>query len=102
MGRVVRQQLVAIGREAEEVVVLLEPHECRGGMIGAAAVSFFDFLLGLERLAAVAVVALIDALVDVAGVEDGLDELLAAGVMPRLARLDEFIVARCRALRQTS
>ena len=56
------------------------------------AAPFLDFLLGLEGLAAVAVVALVDALVDVARVEDGLDELLAAGVMARFARLDEFVV----------
>ena len=58
-------------------------------MIGAAAAAPLPF--GLERLAAVAIGPLY-ALVDVARVVDRLDELLAAGVMPRLARLDELVV----------
>ena len=78
-------------------MLFLEPDERRVRVVGAVAVPFLDLLLGLERLAAVAVVALVDALVDVAGVEDGLDELLAAGVMALLAGLDEVVVARCRA-----
>ena len=36
--------------------------------------------------------ALVDAFVDVTCVEHSLDELLAAGVMPGLARLDEFVI----------
>ena len=50
-----------------------------------------DLLLGLERLAAVAVAARCRLLVDVAGVVDRLDELPAADVVPLLAGLDEVV-----------
>ena len=58
-------------------------------MVRAATVD--QFLLGLERLAAVAVQPRIRLLVDVPRVVDRLDELLAAGVMALFARLDEVV-----------
>src|SRR5579885_2516757 len=58
-----------------------------------ASLLLVQLLFGLERLAAVAVPALVFALVDVAVVVHLLDELLAADVVPRLAGLDEVVVA---------
>ncbi len=90
--RVVCQQTVAIGRKPEEIVFFLDPRERRAGVVRAAPAPFLDFLLGLERFAAGAVMAGVYSLVDVARVEDGLDELLAAAMMPFFARLDEVVV----------
>src|SRR5262249_14598389 len=59
--RIVRKQALAVCRQAKEVIVFFKPEEFGVGMIGAATVSFFDFLFGLESLAAVAIVALVDA-----------------------------------------
>src|SRR5262249_26248314 len=64
----------------------------RRGVIGTAASPLFDFFLGLERLAAIAVVTGIDAFVDVAGVEHRLDELAASHMVSLFAGLDELVV----------
>ena len=84
VGLVVGEQAVGEGGEAEEVILLLDPPELAVRVVRAPAVD--DLLLGLERLAAVAVEAGVRLLVDVARVVDGLDELPAADVVALLAR----------------
>jgi hypothetical protein len=59
---------------------------------GTAPLPLFDLLFGLERFAAVAIVAGINALVDIAGVVHGLDELLASAVVAFFAGLNELVV----------
>ena len=86
---VIGEQAVAEGREPEEVILLLDLAERDVGVVRAAAVD--QLLLGLERLAAVAVKARVRLLVDVPGVVDRLDELPAARVVARLAGLDEVV-----------
>ncbi len=102
MRRVMVEQISVIRGQPEVVIFLLEPGQRRVGVVRTPPLTFFDLFLGLERLAAVAIVARVDAFVDVARVVDGLDELLAAPVMAFFAGLDEVVVARCRGRRQTS
>ena len=92
MRSVMCQQAFAIGREAEEIIFFLDPDERRVRVVGAVSAPFLDFLVGLERLAAGAIVTFVHAFIDIARVMDGLDELLAADVMPLLAGLDEIVV----------
>ncbi len=92
MRGVMVEQPFAIRREPEIVILFLEPGQRRIGMERALAATLGHFFLGLECFTPVAVVPRIDALVDVAGVVHGLDELPAADVMPGLTGLDEIIV----------
>src|SRR5579884_2787756 len=93
------------------IVVIEEPVlKAREGKIVARFAAFLDRLLmdgafavyqlflGLERLTALAVKSLVRALVDVAVVVDRLDELPAALVVARVARLDEIVVADLQGL----
>ena len=68
-----RQQPVLVGGETEEPVLLLEPLGL-DAVIRALPVD--ELVLGLERLAADAVEAGVDVLVDVAVVIDPLQEVL--------------------------
>src|SRR5205823_790074 len=61
-------------------------------MVRTDAARLGHFLLRFERLAALAVKALVLALVDPAVVVDLLNELAAPLMVPRLARLDEIVV----------
>ena len=70
--REVIEQRLLILRQAEEVVLLPDPLRRRVGCSGQLAVD--EILLLLERLAADAVPALVDAFVDVAGGVDALRE----------------------------
>ena len=67
-----RSEPILVGGEAEEVVLLLHPLGL-DAVIGALAVD--ELVLALERLAADAVEAGVDVLVDVAVVVDPLEEL---------------------------
>ena len=53
---------------------------------------FLHLFLGLESLAARAVVTGVNTFVNVPRVKHRLDELLAADVMPLFTRLDEVVV----------
>ncbi len=76
-------------RHLEEVVLLLDEGE-RGLVIGALAVH--DLLLGVEPLAAVAIPAAVLAEVDLARVEETLQDLLHHFLVPRLGGADEVVV----------
>ena len=78
-GEVIEQRLLVL-RQPEEVVLLADPLRVQRRVERAVAVD--EILLLLERLAADAVPALVDALVDVAGVV----EPLAISVTPALCR----------------
>ena len=84
------QQLVLELRQGEEMARLAAPN---GRRLVDRAKAFVQVLLRLERFAAFAVPAFVGALVDVAVVEDLLDELLAAAMVARLAGLDEVVVS---------
>src|SRR5262249_20179472 len=84
------EQLITELRQRREVPRLAAAQRGRP-VVGTAPASLLDLLLRLELLAALAVEALVLALVNVAVVEDLLDELAAALVMPRLAGLDEIV-----------
>src|SRR5262249_42277259 len=88
---VVLQQPVAELRQGEEVARLAAAHQ-RRLVDRTKAARLLGLGFGLERLAALAVPALVLALVDVAVVVHLLDELPATGVVARLARLDEVVV----------
>ncbi len=92
VGRVVRQQSLAISGKAEEVVLLLDPCQRRVGVVGASSTRFLDFFLGLERFTARAVVAGVDPLVQIPRVVDGLDKLAASDMVPLFTGLDEVVV----------
>src|SRR5208337_4780959 len=92
MLSIIIEQAFTIRREPEIVVLLLDPGQRRVRVVGALAARLGHFLLGLERLAAGTVMPRVDALVDVAGVVHGLDELAAADVVPLFAGLDEIVV----------
>ena len=62
-----REQPILVGREAEEVVLLLDP---LGLDVVLGALSVDELRLGLERLTTDAVEARVDVLVDVAVVVD--------------------------------
>ena len=89
--RVMGQQPFPVRGEAEIVIILLDPDERRVRVDRTLAAALGDLLLGLERLAAVAIMAGVRPLVDVARVVDRLDELPAADVVAFLARLDEVV-----------
>src|SRR4029079_10009736 len=77
MRREMREQRVAVLREPEEMVLLLDPVD--GAVERALAVD--EILLLLERLAADAVPALVEPLVDVPLRRDPAYELLHRGLM---------------------
>ena len=85
----VRQQPIAVLREPEEVVLLLDPLGRQRRMERAFAVHEVLFLA--EGLARHAVPALVDALVDVAGLVAALGQLLHRGPVPRLRGADEVV-----------
>ena len=91
-----REQLLLIGREAEEPVALLDPlgHDV---VLGALAVD--ELLLRLERLAADAVEPRVDVLVDVVAAvrPDPLQELLDEALVALVARADEEVVRHAEA-----
>jgi hypothetical protein len=91
------EQAVLIRREAEEVVRLLDPLG-RDPVLGAQTVDQVG--LALELLAADAVQAAVDVLVDVAVVVDALQERLHEAVMALVGRADEEVVLGTDALRQ--
>ena len=91
------EQPVLIGGEPEEPVLLLQPLG-HGAVVGALAVD--ELGLRLERLAADAVEAGIDVLVDVAVVVDPLQEVLDEGLMTVIRRPDEEVDRRVDALGQ--
>ena len=78
-----REQCVLIAREAEEVVLLLDPLG-HGAVERALAVD--QLVFGLERLAADAVEARVDVFVDVAVVVDPLQELPDERLVSLIAR----------------
>src|SRR5262245_11651230 len=86
---VVAKQAVAEVGELEEVILFLNLGERGVGMVRTTAVD--QFLLGFEGRTAVAIKAGVRLLVNVSGVIDGLDELLAADVMAGFAGLDEVV-----------
>ena len=73
------EEAILVGGEAEEPVLLLQPLGL-DAVVGALAVD--ELVLGLERLAADAVEAGVDVLVDVAVVVDPLEELLDEALCP--------------------
>ena len=91
------QQAVLVGGEAEEPVLLLQPLGL-DAVIGALAVD--ELVLALERLAADAIEAGVDVLVDVAVVVDLLEELLDEGLVSLVRRPDEVVDRRVDPLRQ--
>ncbi len=84
-----REQLVLVRREAEEPVRLLDPLR-RHEVVRAQAVGS-ELLFSLERLAADAVEARVDVLVDVAVVVDPLQEVADELLVPVVARADEEV-----------
>src|SRR5262249_39231190 len=85
-----RLELLLELRQGEEVARLTATD---GHRLVNGALAVFEVLLRLERLTALAVPALVTPLVDVAVVVHLLDELAAALVVARLARLDEVVEA---------
>src|SRR5262249_20452622 len=75
-----------------EVVARLGPLD-RGGAVVGAELALDQLLLGLERLAALAVPALVGAAVNMPVIVYFLYEFTAALVVARLAGLDEVVVA---------
>ncbi len=88
MRREVRDERVAVLREAEEVVLLLDPLD------GAVqrALPVHQVLVLLERLAADAVPSLVEPLVDVTLRGDQAHQLLDRRLVARLGRPDEVVV----------
>ena len=91
------EQLVLVGREPEEVVLLLDALR-RGPVLGAEPVD--ELGLVLELLAAHAVQAGVDVLVDVAVVVDPLQELLHEALVALVGGTDEEVVVDIDLLRQ--
>ena len=91
-----RQQPLLVGGQPEEPVALLDPLGL-DVVLGALAVD--ELVLRLERLAADAVQAGVDVLVDVlaAVVADPLQELLDEALVPVVARADEEVVGHAEA-----
>ena len=85
-----------VGGEPEEVVVLLQPLRLEGRMVRAAAVD--ELLIGLELVAAGAVPAGVDALVDVAGRLGAAHHLDRGHRVVRIGGADEPIEADAEAL----
>ena len=93
------QQLVLVGREAEEPVRLLDPLR-RDPVVRAQPVD--ELGLRLELLALDAIEPRVDVLVDVAVVVDALQELLHESLVPLVGRADEEVVLGVDALGQLS
>src|SRR5215831_20264199 len=93
------EQAVLIRREPEEVVLLLDVLG-RDPVLGAQAVN--EVGLALELLAADAVQAGVDVLVDVAVVVDALEELLDEALVSLVGRPNEEVVLRIDPARQLS
>jgi hypothetical protein len=91
------EQLVLVGREAEEPVSLLDPLG-HGAVVGTLAVH--ELRLGLEGLAAHAVETGVDVLVDVPVVVDPLDEVLDEADVPLVGRADEEVDVSADSWRQ--
>ena len=91
------EEPVLIGRQTEEVVLLLDVLG-PSAVIGAEAVDQVGLVL--ELLAADAVKAAVDVLVDVAVVVDPLEELLDEALMTLVRRADEEVVLDVDLLRQ--
>jgi hypothetical protein len=87
-GEVIEQRLLVL-RQPEEEILLADPLRFHRRVQRAAAVD--EILLLLELLAADAVPALVNALVDVAGFVEPLRELGDAGPVPRLGGADEVV-----------
>src|SRR5207253_9583983 len=85
------QQLVLVGREAKEIVLLLEPFSLR---VVDRALPVDELRRSLELLAADAIEAGIGVLVDVAVVVDALEEVLDEPMMTLVARADEEVIRR--------
>src|SRR5690606_27116291 len=93
IGLVVREQLVAVSREAEAGGFLLRPLDGRAERLPANAIGADGRLILLEvRLLAHGVPAGVTVEVDVARIGHAPPELLAGGVVARLGRADEIIV----------
>ena len=90
------EQLVLVGGEAEEVVLLLDPV---GRTVVDRTLAVHEFILVLERLAVDAVPAGIDVLIDVAVVVDALEEGSDEG-RALIARPDEEVIRDVEALGQ--
>ena len=86
-----REQLVLVGGELEEPVLLLDPLRL-DAMVGALAVD--ELVLVLEGLAADAVEPGVDVLVDVAVVVDALQEVLDEALVALIGRSDEVVDRR--------
>ena len=87
-GEVIEQRLLVL-RQPEKVVLLADPLGLERRVQRAVAVG--EILLLLELLAADAVPAFVDALVDVAGVVDALHEIGDPRLVPRLRGADEIV-----------
>ena len=92
-----REQLVLVGREPEEPVLLLDPLRL-DPVVRALAVD--ELVLVLEGLAPDAVETGVDVLVDVAVVVDPLQEVLDESLVPLIGRPDEVVDRRVDARRQ--
>src|SRR4030095_4168117 len=88
MRREVRAQPIAIRRQAEEVVRLADPRRLRA-MDRTQSVD--QILLGLERLARLAVPALVETLVEIAVGGDLVRQRLPGDAMTRLRGADEVV-----------
>ncbi len=98
--RVVREQLLLIGREAEEVSLLLVPFDGRAGQgCDAGAVANLRLALLVVGLVAHRVPAAVHALEDVAGLLHAPPQLGARLVVSLLGRADEIIVREAEHLR---
>ena len=91
--RVPLEQLRRVLRQSEEVVLLLDPLDRRPvNLADLLAVLGVDVVLGLRRLAADAVHAVVLGLVDVAGRCQPLPHLGDRRLVARLGRADEVVV----------
>ena len=99
MGAVVLEQLVAVGRQPEEVGLLLGPRHRRARLDrDPHAVAFLDLVLGEEPLVAHRVPARVSAQVDVAGVVHPPPDLLGGAEMVGVAGADEPVERDVEAL----
>ena len=90
---VVREQLLAVARQAETVRLLLGPLDRRAERLAAHAIGADGRLVLLEiRLLAHRVPARVGVEVDVAGIGHPAPQRLARGVVARLGRADEIVV----------
>ena len=87
---VVRQQAVAVGRQPEEPVLLLDPLDRRA--VDRAEPPLDELVLAVERLARRAVPAAVAALVDVARLVDALEDALHLRLVLGVGGADEEVV----------